>query len=110
MRKMDKLQELEMMAKQAVKELRKDFTSVIEDSQEKYLSEIEEDGRGRGFVRYEMECGKYTMDYEVDYYATYDGELFELEDEYSVVYVYTTEQDQQNGIDDIVSFKVDLPR
>lgn len=96
------------MARKAVKEKDLDGWEVIDDTNDGMIENVFEYGNGLCFVRYELVYGSYTMDLEIEYLASFDGKQIDMKSWDSIVYVYTSEEDQELGLDEVVSFKIDF--
>lgn len=108
MGKMERLKELEEMASKAVKCFNKDEWHVIDDTSDSMIDDVVEYGNGICFVRYELFYGFYPMDLEIEYLASFDGEQIDMKSYDSVVHVYTSDEDQELGLDEVVSFQIDF--
>jgi len=105
---MDKIKELEKMAKQAIKDAKIDFNDIIDRTSDSCIDTIKEYGDGLGFAKRELYYNGRSMDLEVEYTATFDGEEIVPRSYTAIFYVYTTDEEQAAGLDEFLEYEVEL--
>ena len=105
---MDKVKELERIAKQAIKDAKIDFNDIIDQTSDSYIDTIKENGGGLGFAKREIFYNGRSMDLEVEYKATFDGEEILPSNYAALIYIYTTDEEQLAGLDQFLEYEVEL--
>lgn len=105
---MDKIEELEEMANKAIKDAKIDFNDIIDETSDSYIDTIKENEWGLGFAKREIFYNGRSMDLEVEYTATFDGEEIVPSSYAAIVYVYTTDEEQLAGLDQFLEYEVEL--